>query len=62
MNIYTANPWKALGKGEKAGTISLGKFADVTVVDGDPFALNKSDLRCVTHLATFVGGKMVWSK
>lgn len=62
LNIYTANPWKALGKGEKAGTISLGKFADFTVVDGDPFALNKSDLRCVTHLATFVGGKMVWSK
>lgn len=62
MAIYTANPWKALGKGEKAGTISPGKFADFTIVDGDPFALSKSDLRSVTHLATFVGGRMVWSK
>ncbi len=62
LMIYTANPWKSIGKEAKFGTISCGKKADFTVLDGDPFKMDKSELKCVAHLATFVEGRIIWSK
>lgn len=60
--LYTANPWKALGKESEFGTISEGKRADFTVVDGNPFSKNVANLKDTEHLATFVEGNMIWEK
>lgn len=61
LSMYTVNPWKALGREEFAGSLSLGKHADFTVVDGNPFEMDVQELRNVKHLATSLNGKLVWN-
>lgn len=61
LTIYTVNPWRALGRGDRFGKIAEGYRADFTIVDGDPFEKNPQDLYKTRHLATFVDGKAIWN-
>lgn len=61
LTAYTVNPWIAVGKGDTFGRIAVGYVADFTVVNGNPFERSMMELRNTTHLATYLGGKKVWS-
>ena len=62
LSMYTINPWKALGKEDSWGVLSEGHYADFTVIDGNPFEIDTLELRNVKHIATYLGGKLVWKK
>jgi predicted amidohydrolase YtcJ len=53
--------WAAFEEQEK-GTIEVGKYADLVVIDRDPFSTGPDDLRGIAVDTTFVGGAIVYSK
>ncbi|MEV8515193.1 amidohydrolase [Dactylosporangium sp. NPDC051484] len=58
--ITASSAW--LGFSERtSGTIEAGKFADLTVFSGDPLTADGDTLRSMPIVATYVGGREVWS-
>ncbi|MFA9422958.1 MAG: amidohydrolase [Sedimentibacter sp.] len=58
--LFTKNVHIATGQEDKLGTLELGKFADMVVLDSNPFNLNEEELLNVKVLYTFVAGKQVY--
>ena len=58
ISMYTKNPYMAAGKDNVLGTLSHGKFADVVVLDRDPFAICKTQIGKIKVLRTYVAGKL----
>jgi len=44
----------------KKGSIEVGKFADLIVLDRDPLAVPAEQLLTMRVLTTIVNGKVVW--
>jgi len=55
LRAVTIHAARALGLGERIGTLEAGKDADVIVYDGDPFLPTSR----VTH--TLIGGEVVYA-
>jgi imidazolonepropionase-like amidohydrolase len=56
LTVATRRSAEMLGLADRAGTIEAGKWADVVVVDGDPF----QDLQAMRKVdKVFVGGRLV---
>jgi predicted amidohydrolase YtcJ len=51
----TLGAWSGREEGEK-GALTVGRVADLAVLDRDPFAIDPSALKEVRTIATFVGG------
>lgn len=58
ISMYTKNPYMAAGKDNVLGTLSCGKFADVVVLDRDPFTVCKTQIEKIKVLRTYVAGKL----
>jgi predicted amidohydrolase YtcJ len=62
LRAYTyGNAWATFNE-QKWGTLAPGRFADVVVLDRDPFAVAPESLGTVKPRYTIVGGKVVYEK
>jgi predicted amidohydrolase YtcJ len=62
LRAYTyGNAWATFNE-QKWGTLAPGRFADVVVLDRDPFAVAPESLGTVKARYTIVGGKVVYRK
>ncbi|MEZ5843765.1 MAG: amidohydrolase [Hyphomicrobiaceae bacterium] len=57
----TLGAWSGFEEGVK-GSLDIGKLADVAVLDRDPLSVHEDELRHVGALATYVGGREVFSR
>jgi len=57
LRMYTVNSAYLSWDEHKKGSIEVGKFADLIVLDRDPLAVPAEQLRVLT---TIVNGKVVW--
>ena len=62
LRAYTyGNAWATFNE-QKWGTLAAGRFADVVVLDRDPFAVAPESLGTIKPRFTIVGGKVVYRK
>ena len=62
LRAYTyGNAWATFNE-QKWGTLAAGRFADVVVLDRDPFVVAPESLGTVKPRYTIVGGKVVYRK
>ena len=62
LRAYTyGNAWATFNE-QKWGTLATGRFADVVVLDRDPFAVAPESLGTVKPRYTIVGGRVVYRK
>lgn len=62
LRAYTyGNAWATFNE-QKWGTLAPGRFADVVVLDRDPFAVQPESLGTIKPRFTIVGGKVVYQK
>ena len=62
LRAYTyGNAWATFNE-QKWGTLAPDRFADVVVLDHDPFAVAPESLGTIKPRYTIVGGKVVYSK
>jgi imidazolonepropionase-like amidohydrolase len=59
VTILTKNAGTATMHGKDIGTLEVGKFGDLVIVDGDPLARTADLLNVVT---TIKGGEVVFEK
>jgi len=59
MLAYTQGPAYAAGMENHLGKLAPGYFADLLVLDDDPFTCNPDTLREIRPLAVMVGGEWV---
>ncbi len=57
---FTAGPAYAAGMEARLGKLAPGYFADLIVLDEDPFQIDAHDLQHLKPQATMVGGEWVW--
>ena len=60
LEAYTANPAIAAGRGNIQGKLAPGYWADLVVLDTDPFTMFPDELRGISPSGTMVDGKWVW--
>ena len=60
LQIYTVNPAKAYSTWNWNGSLSVGKAADVVVLDRNIFDIPTSELRNVKVLNTLLAGRSVY--
>ena len=59
LGMLTLNPASRMGVSDAKGTVSVGKLADLTILDADPAA----DLTNFSHVETVLrSGKVVWQR
>lgn len=61
LSAYTAGSAYINHLDRDTGTIELGKYADLAVLDRDPFGGPSEDIAATRVLQTFVGGQRVYS-
>jgi len=62
LRAYTyGNAWATFNE-QKWGTLAPGRYADVVVLDHDPFAVQPESLGTIKPRYTIAGGKVVYSK
>ena len=62
---YTINAAKQIGRGVDLGSISVGKQADLIIVDADPVKVADEDpfkIGDIKVLSTYVGGSRVYHR
>lgn len=60
IEVFTKNVHYATGQQDVLGTLEIGKFADLVVLDSDPFKSNEADLKDIKVAQTYVAGKRVF--
>lgn len=58
--VFTKNVHYATGQENLMGTLTRGKFADIVVLNQNPFEIKNSELLNIKVVATYVGGKKVF--
>lgn len=58
---YTTGPAYAAGWERQQGRLAPGFFADMIILENDPFAAPVDSLHQINPLATLVGGEWVWA-
>ncbi len=59
LKMYTINAAVSAFEEDVKGTIEIGKFADLIVVDQNPLNINKNKLKHLNVNMTFLGGKLM---
>nr|WP_312578297.1 amidohydrolase [Sedimentibacter sp.] len=62
FSLFTKNVHFATGQQDKLGTLEIGKFADMVVLDRNPFESSEEELLNVKVLKTYVAGKIVYEE
>ncbi|MCO7127157.1 amidohydrolase [Sporolactobacillus shoreicorticis] len=62
ISLYTTGSAAACGQDVAHGTIEIGKAADFTVLDQDPFFIDPADLRSIIIRKTIVNERIVFEK
>jgi predicted amidohydrolase YtcJ len=62
LRAYTSGSAWATFNEQKWGTLAAGRYADVVVLDRDPFAVAPESLGTIKPRYTIVGGKVVYRK
>jgi hypothetical protein len=57
---YTTGPAYASGQEKSLGSLAAGRYADLIVVDRDPFTVSSAALRETRVLGTMIEGIWVW--
>ena len=60
LRMYTINGAEYMLRADRIGSIEVGKFADLAVLDKDFLAVPDDQLKTIKALLTVVGGKVVW--
>ena len=60
LKAFTVNPAAASGKGDQLGKIAPGYWADLIVLDRDPFECPPDELREIQPVGTMVNGEWVF--
>jgi predicted amidohydrolase YtcJ len=58
LRMVTVDAAYTLGVEDKVGSISAGKFADFVVLERDPYAVPKEEIRDIKVWGTIVGGRI----
>jgi len=59
IRAHTIGAAHALFADDRLGSIEPGKYADLTVIDGDPFAVDPGEIRSLPIWMTVIGGDIV---
>jgi predicted amidohydrolase YtcJ len=62
LRMYTKNAVQASFEETTKGTITPGKLADLTVLNGDPTQLPTDELKRLQVEMTIIGGEILWEK
>ncbi len=62
LTAYTATGAFASFEEKTKGTIASGQFADIIVLDRDPFTIPPAELHKISVLTTILGGKVVFER
>ncbi len=62
LRLLTAGPAYAAFQEQDLGSLTPGKYADLTVLSGDPLTTPPDELRNLTVRVTVVGGRVVFRK
>jgi predicted amidohydrolase YtcJ len=62
LRAYTVNNAWAAGDEDRKGTLEVGKFADIVVLDADPFQIPTEALKDVGVRYTVVNGEVVFER
>ncbi|WP_432486746.1 amidohydrolase [Kineococcus sp. SYSU DK018] len=60
VRMYTAGSAYVMHEEADKGSLELGKYGDLVVLDNDIFSCPADDIKDTTVLATFVGGRLAW--
>ena len=60
LHAYTYGPAFAAGLEKKLGKLLPGYFADMNILEENPFFISPQDLYQVKPIATIIGGEWVW--
>ena len=61
VRAYTINAAYVMRQEDKTGSLEVGKFADLIIVDRDIFTVEKNQIRNTHVLLTLLGGKEVYA-
>jgi predicted amidohydrolase YtcJ len=61
LEAYTAGPARAVGQWPRVGSLLVGAYADFAIYGEDPSMESPESWKSTRALATFVGGKCVWT-
>jgi len=62
LSLFTVNPPYATGQEDVLGTLEIGKFADMVVLDENPFEIETRMIKDIQVLWTFVAGSCVYRR
>jgi predicted amidohydrolase YtcJ len=62
LRAATITAASAMGRDSLIGSLEPGKLADMAVIKGDLFSLDKSEIHSVEVRETIVGGRSVWRR
>jgi hypothetical protein len=62
LKLYTLNPARAAFQEADKGTISVGKLADLVVLEKNPLTVAPATLASVAVELTLVGGSIAWQR
>jgi predicted amidohydrolase YtcJ len=62
IRLFTVNAARHRHAESQLGDISVGKLADLIVLDRDPFAIPVRGLHTVRVMKTFIGGEVVYAR
>jgi predicted amidohydrolase YtcJ len=57
LRAMTINPAYQLGMSDKIGSIEVGKFADLQIINKNPYTVEASDLDTIETIQVFVNGR-----
>jgi predicted amidohydrolase YtcJ len=62
LEMFTRNASFSTGMESVLGSLEPGKFADLVVLEDDPWDMGDEDLSAVRVFATFRGGETIFGK
>lgn len=60
LRMYTINGARAMAMDDVAGSLSLGKYADMVLLNANPLLVDESELKDVEVEMTLIGGEVAW--
>ncbi len=60
LRAYTVTPPTAIHRGDRLGTLEVGKYADLVILHDDPLIMNPDRLGYITVAVTIVNGEVVY--